>query len=171
MAAYSFQKRFIPHILAGLESGPWLPGMKRHTLRRPRVGRQGHARPEQPVHLFTGMRTKACRKLGLAVASVQIPVTLATAWHGHPLVLMRRDGAVTLGRTGHLAPVVQLLLFTAPGFVLCGEAMEEFARADGFADLTDMLRFFDAPAGQPATLDMVLIGWRPRSGEGGHADE
>jgi hypothetical protein len=92
MVAYSFQKRFVGHVAAGLEPGPWCPGMKRHTLRLPRAGRQGHARPEQPVHLYTGMRTRHCRLIGRAVARVQIPIWLV--FNGEHLSLARRDGAM-----------------------------------------------------------------------------
>ena len=60
MVAYSFQRRFVDHVLAGLEPGPWCQGMKRHTLRKPRAGRSKHARPEQPVHLYTAMRSRQC---------------------------------------------------------------------------------------------------------------
>ena len=110
MVAYSFQKRFVDHVQAGLEPGPWCPGMKRHTLRAPRVGRVAHARPEQPVQLYTGMRTRHCRLLGRAVARVQIPVTLFTANAEWPLALMRRPGPAPRSKVGGLAPVVRDLL-------------------------------------------------------------
>lgn len=54
MVAYSFAPRF-----AGLVES----GQKTHTIRKYRQGRSRHARPGEPVQLYTGMRTKHCRKL------------------------------------------------------------------------------------------------------------
>ena len=33
MVAYSFKQRFVEPIRRGLEPGPWVPGMKRQTVR------------------------------------------------------------------------------------------------------------------------------------------
>ena len=160
MVAYSFQRRFVDHVAAGLEAGPWCPGMKRHTLRAPRLGRQGHARPEQPVHLYTAMRTRQCRLIGRAVARVQIPVLLH--WDGAVLFISRREGAVPRSRVADLAPIVQRLMDRAIGFTMRSEDMDEFARSDGFADAADLARFFDPPAEPgPLVKEMVLIGWSP----------
>lgn len=160
MVAYSFQKQFIGPVLAGLEPGPWLPGMKRHTLRVPRRGRAGHARPEQPVHLYTAMRTRHCRQLGRATAVAQIPVWLV--WGGERLTVQRRPGPAPRSRVSPLAPIVRGLLEATPGDFIGPEGMEEFARADGFRDLAEMTAFFEVPA-EPATLEMVLIAWCPGS--------
>lgn len=168
MVAYSFEKRFVGHVQAGLEPGPWCPGMKRHTLRKPRLGRQGHARPEQPVHLYTAMRTKHCRMIGKAVARVQIPVLLL--WNGKRLGLMRNAGAAPRSRVAHLAPAVQQLL-DEPTITLKGKAMDAFARTDGFADAAEMAAFFDPPEFTPGLghewmrLEMILIGWSPADGD------
>lgn len=51
MVAYSFKPSFVAPIQAG---------EKRQTIRLPR---KRHARPGEPLQLFTGMRTKACRKI------------------------------------------------------------------------------------------------------------
>jgi hypothetical protein len=167
MVAYSFQKRFIGHVHAGLEPGPWCPGMKRHTLRQPRKGRQGHARPEQPVHLYTAMRTKHCRMIGKAVARVQIPVTLFNASRAVELVLIRREGAAPRSRVAGLAPIVQQLLDMPPLHRLEGEEMEEFARTDGFSGVAEMAEFFGVAEAIRehgiATLyqHLVLVGWSP----------
>jgi hypothetical protein len=160
MVAYSFQKRFVGHVLAGLEPGPWCPGMKRHTLRKPRLGRQGHARPEQPAHLYTAMRTKHCRKLGQAPVRVQIPLRIATCTAAWPLILIRRAGAAPRSKVANLAPIVQQILDMPVGAFLAGESMDDFARTDGFADTAEMRAFFEAPE-DLATLDLVLIGWSP----------
>lgn len=52
MVAYSFKKQFADIV----ESGK-----KLHTIRAPR--KNGHAKPGQNLQLYTGMRTKVCRKL------------------------------------------------------------------------------------------------------------
>jgi hypothetical protein len=161
MVAYSFQRRFVDHVAAGLEPGPWCPGMKRHTLRQPRLGRQGHARPEQVVHLYTGMRTRQCRLIGRAVARVQIPVMLH--WDGAALFVSRRDGSVPRSRIADLAPIVRTLMERPYGMTLRGDDMDEFARADGFADAADMAEFFEPPAepGLWVNPELLLIGWSP----------
>ncbi len=59
MVAYNFQPRFASLV----ESGE-----KRQTI-RPK-GKRVHAKPGDTVQLYTGMRTKNCRKLGEAVCTV-----------------------------------------------------------------------------------------------------
>jgi hypothetical protein len=161
MVAYSFQKRFVGHLQAGLEPGPWVPGMKRHTLRLPR--RNGHARPEQPVQLYTGMRTRQCRLVGRAVARAQIPVRIYVG-DGQPFTLARSDGPAPRSRVAGLAPVVQQLLDMPPHVLLGRDDMEAFARSDGFADAVAMEAFFEVPAAEPGvvwSLEMILVGWEP----------
>jgi hypothetical protein len=51
--ALNFQSRFAPLILAGT---------KRSTIRRRRKDRRD-PKPGQTLYLFTGMRTKSCRRL------------------------------------------------------------------------------------------------------------
>lgn len=51
MVAYSFQCQFVPLIEAGTKLQTMRPQRKRHA----RVG--------EPIQLFTGMRTRACRKI------------------------------------------------------------------------------------------------------------
>lgn len=167
MVAYSFQRRFIGQVLAGLEPGPWLPGMKRHTLRLPREGRSQHARPEQAVQLYTAMRTKQCRQLGRAVCRLQMPVVLQMTARG--LCIARREGAAPRSKVVDLAPIVQLLLRHPAGWGLCHDQMDEFARTDGFAGADEMARYFEAPnasevSGEGAMcLEMILIAWAPEA--------
>lgn len=59
MVAYNFQARFADAVERG---------KKRQTIRRKRAN--GHARPGDAVQLYTGMRTRACRKLADAVCEV-----------------------------------------------------------------------------------------------------
>lgn len=60
MVAYSFKPSFADLILGG---------EKRQTIREPRGGRGRHARVGEALQLYTGMRTRGCRKLGDATCS------------------------------------------------------------------------------------------------------
>ena len=51
MVAYSFQRRFVPLIRAGVK------------LQTIRAERERHARPGERLQLFTGMRTAHCMKI------------------------------------------------------------------------------------------------------------
>jgi len=79
MVAYSFRPRFVDPIVAGLEPGPLLPGMKRQTVRAPRVR---HARPGEVVQLYTGMRTRSCKHLGNALCIAVEPIVLSFEGRG-----------------------------------------------------------------------------------------
>lgn len=161
MVAYSFQKRFASHVIAGLEPGPWLPGMKRHTLRMPREGRSRHARPEQPVQLYTAMRTKHCRLLGRGVCRAAFHVQLL--WDCGELSIRRTPGAAApRSYVAQLAPIVQRILDEPAGKHFLGDDMDEFARTDGFADREEMGRFFEVPDdSETLWLPLVLIAWAP----------
>lgn len=69
MAAYNFQKQFVPAIEAGL---------KTNTIRK--IGKRRHAQSGEAIQLYTGMRTKFCRKIVapdpvcLSVKPIQINV-------------------------------------------------------------------------------------------------
>lgn len=52
MAAYNFQKQFVEPIQSG---------RKNCTIRR--KGKRRHAKAGDPIQLYTGMRTKSCRKI------------------------------------------------------------------------------------------------------------
>lgn len=52
MVAYNFQKQF---------AEPIKSGRKKHTIRK--NGKRRHARPGEPLQLYTGMRTKYCQKI------------------------------------------------------------------------------------------------------------
>lgn len=67
MVAYSFKKQFAPLIVAGV---------KPHTMRNVRKGRVEHVRPGQAMQLYTGMRTRQCRKIGDAVCKAVLPVVI-----------------------------------------------------------------------------------------------
>lgn len=160
MAAYSFNRRFIPPLLAGLEPGPWMPGMKRHTLRRPRP--QGHARPGQRVDLYTGMRTKQCRLLGRAPMALQMPI--GVGFIGDDFRIWRRagDALIVEEHAWALYQLTHALALSPPATYFSDHAAECFARADGFEDLAAMRAFFAADGKKgDRQFDMVLIAWAP----------
>jgi hypothetical protein len=161
MVAYSFQKRFVSHVQAGLERGPWLPGMKRHTLRRHRNGRGRHAAPEQVLQLYTAMRTKHCRLIGRAVCRASFHVQLL--WDCGELSIRRAPGsAAPRSYVRQLAPIVQRMIDEPSGKHFVGDDMDEFARTDGFQDREEMARYFEAPdPSETAWFPMVLIAWAP----------
>lgn len=108
MVAYNFQKRFAPAVSAGL---------KTQTIRAQRKGR--HARAGEPLQLYTGMRTKACRKL-----IDPDPVCTVSTY------CAIREDSITLGNH----PRVDI---------------DDFARADGFSDFEDMKAWFRDTHGLP----------------------
>lgn len=101
MTAYNFQKQFAPSV----ESGK-----KCQTVRG---NRKRHARPGEPVQLYTGMRTRACRKL---VDPDPICTSVEPIW----MMISDREGgrieAIEIG-----------------GKVLIDSEIKDFCIADGFA--------------------------------------
>jgi hypothetical protein len=130
MVAYSFKKQFGPPILAGT---------KAQTIR---ADRKRHARPGELVQLFTGMRTRQCRRLGESRCVEVLPVRMAFS----------RRGAAELMQVGER-------------YLVTGGQMDAFARADGFADLEAMARFWwtehPPEGGNILTFEGILIRWEP----------
>jgi hypothetical protein len=65
MVAYSFQDRFADAVQSG---------QKTQTIRA--KGKRRHARPGDKLQLYSGMRTKACRKLRDAVCHDACPILI-----------------------------------------------------------------------------------------------
>lgn len=101
MVAYSFNKIFVPQIERGIK------------LQTIRADRRRHARPGEPIQLYTAMRTRQCRKL-----VEPDPVCIGVA----PVEILVREAP--------LFPISEILVNGCP---IEGEAAEEFARSDGFA--------------------------------------
>lgn len=126
MVAYSFKKQFAPRIL---------DGSKRQTIRG---HRKRHAWPGERLQLFTGMRTKYCKKilepdpLCLAVLPVWIDVPRCI----EPCRLQLADGPAQWLDDG-------------------------FAIADGFDNALAMIGFWLKSHG-PGRFDGVLIRWEPQ---------
>jgi hypothetical protein len=116
--AYDFRERFAADVEAG-----W----KRSTIRPKRKRRP--TRPGDTLYLFTGQRTKHCRRLGEHVCRDVTPVDIGHGW-------------VRLG-----------------GQMLGGEQVEELARADGFADSLAFFAFFAEVYGLPLLGRMERIRW------------
>lgn len=135
MVAYSFRARFAAPILAGI---------KAQTIRTERAGRSRHARPGEPLQLFTGMRTKQCRLLGepscIGVEGVRIE-----------LPAPRRRPEITIANDDGM--VVRTI--TDP------VGLDRFARADGFEDFADLFNFWRANHPDLRTFQGRLIRWAP----------
>jgi hypothetical protein len=158
MPAYSFQKRFVPALLAGLEPGPWVPGMKRQTIRRQRKQRP---QVDTRVVLYTGMRTRHCRKLGEGLLNVTFELLIG--WREGrfavaPVFDLRRH-ADLFGR------ILRPLVLATQDRPLTGPTLDDFACADGFADAADMEAFWSASRNPDQPDDCCeifdLITWRP----------
>ncbi|MCJ2015231.1 hypothetical protein [Methylobacterium sp. J-076] len=132
MVAYSFKKQFGPPILAGT---------KAQTIRAERVGRSRHARPGERVQLYTGMRTRQCRRLGESQCTEVLPVRFAFS----------KRGAAELMQIGER-------------YLITRAQMDAFAQADGFDDLEAMAGFWWAEHppedGNVLTFEGVLIRWQ-----------
>jgi hypothetical protein len=141
MVAYSFNKRFIEPILVGLgERRMHHVEPKRQTIRA--VGRRRHARPGEMLQLYTGMRTRACKKIGEAECVSVEPIHIFVEM-GKIVLLGRRE---TIEKPGGL---------------------DRFAQSDGFKDWIEMRQFWRDEHGDLVRLGPfvgVLIRWEPIHG-------
>lgn len=152
MVAYSFSKAVAPQVEALV---------KRQTVRG---HRRRHARPGEPVQLYTGMRTRACRKL-------LSPDPLCT--EVLPVALQISDRKIEPDAPPNWIESVRI-----DGRLLAQEAVEQFAVADGFGlewftkpgyrwhryvtPRFIMSAYFHAMEGA-GLFEGVLIKWEPQS--------
>jgi hypothetical protein len=133
MVAYSFKARF---------AAPIISGAKRQTIR---AHRNRHARPGEPLQLYTGMRTKQCRKL-LAVDPICTVVSPISLWFDRSSASLHCEIRVA-GRKLNLESRIRL------------------ARADGFSTLDEMAAFWFEEHGfngqKAIYFTGVLIEWEP----------
>lgn len=122
MVAYSFKSRFAPMILAG---------DKRHTLRN---DRKRHARVGEELQLYTGMRTRSCKKLGTATCTALLRIRLDFE---HRRVEFLESGQA----------------ITTP------DDTDAFAVGDGFADWRDMQAFWAKEHPDLTAWEGVMIQW------------
>ncbi len=139
MVAYSFNKMFRDPILAGLEAGPWVPGMKRHTIR---LERKRHARVGEAVQLYTGMRTRQCTLIGTAICNQVAPIHV---------YLSPADAG---GRVSIRVPDAPLVYTTS-------EQLDHFARCDGFTDWAELLAFWARAHPDTGLFVGVIVNWEP----------
>jgi len=99
---------------------------KKQTIRK-----TNRFEPGDRLQIYTGMRTKECRKLGEATCTDVTPITL----DGNHIILGPDDDYTILSPPNR----------------------EEFARADGFEDFAAMRRFFENTYGYP--FRGYLIKW------------
>lgn len=145
MVAYSFKKQFAPKIM---------DRSKTQTIRAPRKPRKGappvdslsdierlilgHVKSGQAIQLYTGMRTVHCRKIGDATCKEVLPITL----HFKPV-----GGLEGVEIYGDLPITGQ-------------EALDAFARLDGFDNAQAMAKFWLAEHGwQLRTWAGVIVRW------------
>lgn len=114
---------------------PILTGRKAQTIRAVRVS--GHAAPGQAMQLYKGMRTRQCRLI------------LRTRCIGSSAVQLR------------FAPVIEIHV---GGERLAVRELDDFARADGFDDFSEMEAFWAASHPNTPVFDGVLIRWAPPPG-------
>ncbi len=105
-------------------------GAKVQTVRKPRRDGRPHAREGDPVSLYVGMRTKSCRKLREVVCT---------------------------GR--HAIDISEAGMVFVDGALLDANALERFARADGFDSRSAFVRFFRETHGLP--FHGSVIRWNP----------
>lgn len=152
MPAYSFKKRFVTPIRIGLglpvrhedadSEAATILLPKRHTIRA--VGQRRHARPGETVQLYCGMRTKQCFKIGEGRCTQVRPISIQVM--ANEITKIEIEGAR-----------------------LFGTLLQEFARADGFADAQDMRLFWIREHGKRKRTPVInfeglLIEWEPING-------
>ena len=132
MVAYSFNPRFELPILSGAKSG---------TIRA--IGRRRHARAGETLQLYVGQRTRHCRLLCEAFCTAVDPIVVTVrATDGAPTIeAIAIENAFRPGRyhAVHISP----------------EAIDTFARRDGFIAGDDMARFWVSAHGDLVADGMI----------------
>jgi len=123
MPALNFKTAFAPMVEAGI---------KTQTIRKPR---KRPWRRGDRVHLYTGLRTQECRKLGEGeVLEVR-------------RLLIAADGRARFQQKGQLFPRY-----------MSAQELHEFAQADGFDTTEEFVEFFRSHYGLPFTGDVIYWG-------------
>lgn len=114
-----------------------LSGEKRQTIRRASPKWQ-NVKAGDKLTLYTGLRTKQCRKLGEAV--------------------VESVGKVVFYRAGLIAVVTRYGENWLTEFWLTEDEVDELVRHDGFGDVHDFWKFFDAHYPE-RPIGMNVIRW------------
>ncbi len=139
MTAYGFKDRFVDAIREG---------RKRQTVRAPRLGRQRHARPGELLQLYRNWRQPGMAKIipdPVCRAVVQVTISQEGVFCAGETPALVATGVADYGWRRASAALPRLI------------TLDSFARADGFADAGDMLRFF--AAAHPLPFTGVCILW------------
>lgn len=126
MPAINFKEQFVPQILSG---------KKRFTVRK---HRKNKIKPDQQLYLYTGMRTKKCRKIGEAIVYAVKEVKIDEEG-----IYVKRF--VSFDN--------QVLFQKLSGYLLI-----DFLEQDGFASQYDCINFFKKQYGLP--FEGELISWQ-----------
>lgn len=132
MVAYSFKKQFVQPIRLGLSSISLSFDCppKRQTIR---ADRKRHARVDEELQLYCGMRTKHCFLIGRSRCTA---VSRIIIW------------------TSTMAIMIAGKLLTA-------RQIGAFVKADGFASVHDMNQFWNENHPGVDKFEGVLIEWEP----------
>ena len=143
MVALGFQKQWAPMVA---------DGTKPHTIRAPRKRNLKGCHHGEPcrvgdrLQLYSGMRTKACRKLADAICT---DVT--------PIVIRELGGGTLTISTGAISGSI---IWWEKTTLSVSEAAS-LARNDGFADADEMANWFDRVHGLPFKgflVEWMLVG-------------
>lgn len=161
MVAYSFKRRFVDPIRAGLGIAiePWkivavvgaktgplavgdavtfpTPAPKRQTIR---ADRARHARPGEEVQLYCGMRTKSCFLIGRARCTRTESIQLYFHKPGTRIDSVRS---------------------VATGWLQGEKQLDAFARSDGFDDWNQLREFWNVEHDGIRAFDGRIIFWEP----------
>jgi hypothetical protein len=142
MVSYSFKRRFVDPIRAGLGIYEPILGLqpaivppKRQTIRA--IGKRRHARPGETLQLYHAMRTKQCFEIGEARCTSTKDITIAFSKRPN-------DSIISIAGITHYV----------------GPALNDFAKLDGFSDWDDMEKFWEDEHGL-RNFEGVLIQWEP----------
>ncbi|HEV2098725.1 MAG TPA: hypothetical protein VGR45_07330 [Stellaceae bacterium] len=140
MVAYSFQSRFAEPILAGAKGGTIRAPRRNPSAIRAEFG--GHAWPDETLQLYTGMRTKHCRRISdrKCLATTRILLCFGTTV-GEPEIVVHDEVYKRFRSTADL---------------------DAFARFDGFADFADMAAFWHVGRTPGGPYLDVFDGWHIR---------
>lgn len=141
MVAYSFKKQFIKPIQVGLgiieqKGENLLTFPKRQTIRA--IGKRRHAREGEIIQLYYAMRTKQCTSIGVG-----------RCVHSGPIRIYVEAEKIEEGDLPSIKSAVGL---------------DKFAISDGFADWSEMRRFWKEEHGDLVRLGPfvgVVMKWEP----------
>ncbi len=128
MVAYNFQSQFAPDVETG---------RKRQTIRA--NGKRRHARPGEFLQLYTGQRSKKCRKLVEPDPECREVLPIRVYLKGR-----RAKPALAVQREGVFMDIPR-------------NDIKAIALADGFKTVAAMVEFFETTHGLP--FEGVLVKW------------